>query len=299
MSAPALHCALNGPHVPGDRLLEPTLDTPLIAGIAANDPISPPISRGTGVSRGGCGSHTVNAPVRSARHGDQTLNHALRIWRAQPGRQVVTRSRRMRQARSRRDVVEVAARNGIDRGGGGACFGTSGRAKFVEPAIDHKARIASVRFSPDGRLLLTASVDGIARLWDWQTRAPVGAEMRHTEGITSAAFRPDGKIVATAGDDATIHFWSVPEGTSAHPLIPNVIGVQAVVFSPDGNRVITSGTDGSTRIWDFATGLAAARPLLRESYVWRTDINRDGILDRNGRFRPRGPFVGCSTTDRG
>ncbi len=56
----------------------------------------------------------------------------------------------------------------------------------------------AVAFSPDGRTILTASVDKTARLWDAATGQPVGLPMAHPRRV-SVAFSPDGRRVLTAG----------------------------------------------------------------------------------------------------
>jgi hypothetical protein len=62
-------------------------------------------------------------------------------------------------------------------------------------------KVTSAAFSPDGTLMVTASADGAARLWDARTGEPVGQSLRHNGSVTSAAFSPDGTRIVTASAD--------------------------------------------------------------------------------------------------
>jgi RNA polymerase sigma factor (sigma-70 family) len=63
-------------------------------------------------------------------------------------------------------------------------------------------------FAPDGRTLVTASADGIVRLWEaatWKVRA----EFRgHRDLVTAVAFGPDGRLF-TGGLDTVVLEWDV------------------------------------------------------------------------------------------
>jgi WD40 repeat protein len=70
----------------------------------------------------------------------------------------------------------------------------------------HTAPVVGADFSPDGRLVVTASSDKTARLWEAETGKEVRVLKGHTSGVFSAVFSPDGKRLATVGDGYDITF---------------------------------------------------------------------------------------------
>jgi WD40 repeat protein len=50
---------------------------------------------------------------------------------------------------------------------------------------------------PDGRVMLTGSVDKTARLWDAATGAPIGSPLTHQDWVASVAYSPDGRTALT------------------------------------------------------------------------------------------------------
>ena len=62
-------------------------------------------------------------------------------------------------------------------------------------------------FSPDGKRLVTGSVDGTVKLWDMNTNQELITLKGHADEVTSIIFSSDGKALATTGLDGTLRLW--------------------------------------------------------------------------------------------
>jgi WD40 repeat protein len=119
----------------------------------------------------------------------------------------------------------------------------------------HSDWISSVAYSPDGRLLATASADRMVIVWD----AATGQQMRvlrgHTCGLRGIAFSPDGRWLVSAGGTAPgeVKVWEVATGREDRTW-QTASGIAAVAYSPKGDRLMLAGSDGVVRVWDSTSG---------------------------------------------
>ncbi len=118
----------------------------------------------------------------------------------------------------------------------------------------HTGAVYSVAFSPDGKLVLTASQDGTARLWDIATGNELRRFAGHKGGLAAAAFSPDGRYIVTGGNDQTIRLWDAASGAQLRLLSGHAAGVSSVAFSPDGRYVLSASGDTTAELWDAASG---------------------------------------------
>jgi WD40 repeat protein len=136
--------------------------------------------------------------------------------------------------------------------------------------------LQGIAFSPAGRLLATASGDGVA-LRDPAT----GRRLRELPRASGAmTFSPDGRLLALsshAGDTERHQLYEVDSGTLRQEFV-SAAGVGVVAFSPDSQRLATGGPDTTILVWDL---LGAAEPgqgkLTAEwAGVWAALKDREG-----------------------
>ncbi|HYO65194.1 MAG TPA: hypothetical protein VEU33_03850, partial [Archangium sp.] len=94
-------------------------------------------------------------------------------------------------------------------------------------------RALSATYSPDGRLIVTASEDGTARVWTPGRVDPLTELRGHTGSVLSAAFSRDGRLIVTASEDGTARVWNADDAR-ARVVLAHRETVFSAAFSPDG-----------------------------------------------------------------
>jgi WD40 repeat protein len=124
----------------------------------------------------------------------------------------------------------------------------------LEKTMRHKDVVWTARFNQNGKLLLTASRDRTAALWDAHTGTLL-REFRHEQQVYSAAFSPDGTRIVTGDASRKAHVWDVQTGKRLFSLPAHPGGVWYGEFSSDGRLLLTGDDTGNARLWEASSGL--------------------------------------------
>jgi len=113
--------------------------------------------------------------------------------------------------------------------------------------------VRAVAFSPDGRLLATASDAGRVQLWDTVSGREVRVLCDDHPDTVALAFAPDGATLAL-NRGATVELWDVASGRLRQKLEGHTAAVCALAYSADGRLLASGGKDMAVKLWDTAAG---------------------------------------------
>lgn len=113
----------------------------------------------------------------------------------------------------------------------------------------HQQPINLVSFSPDGRLIASASFDKSLKIWD----AVVGkfkASLRgHVGAVYQVCWSSDSRMLVSGSKDSTVKLWDLATNTLKADMPGHADEVYSVDWSPDGQRVASGSKDRMIKIW--------------------------------------------------
>ncbi|MFN6566298.1 TIR domain-containing protein [Dendronalium sp. ChiSLP03b] len=107
---------------------------------------------------------------------------------------------------------------------------------------EHNGLISRVEWSPDGKILASASFDRTIKLWNLATGQCIHTLEGHNRRVWTIVWSPDSQYIASGSADNTIRVWRTDTGKliRKHPMHTGVCLCMA--WSPDNTIVAAGGT---------------------------------------------------------
>jgi WD40 repeat protein len=119
----------------------------------------------------------------------------------------------------------------------------------------HLASVNALAWSPDGKLIASASDDTFVQVFEAATGTRRLIYRGHSEEVAAVAWSPGGQLIASAGQDQTVQLWNAANG--GKPVLTykgHTDRVNGVAWSRK-RQLLTSGSDDkSVQVWQVGNG---------------------------------------------
>ena len=131
----------------------------------------------------------------------------------------------------------------------------SGECKQVFGGV-HVEAVTGGQFTPDGKLVVTASQDGSLVIWDPKTATAIHKftpkdSRFHQTAITTLAVSPDSSTVLSGGQDGSVRLVSVATGKILTAFDGHSESIEGIGFSTVVPFAATASVEGSVCVWDM------------------------------------------------
>ncbi len=117
----------------------------------------------------------------------------------------------------------------------------------------HLSGVNTLAISPDGKWLISGSVDKTVNVWNLDQATILYSLKAHTNEVWAVAMSPDNKTAASGSGDSTIKLWDLATGSFKKQFSSQSGWVVALAFSPAGKTLVSGGADSTIKVWDLAT----------------------------------------------
>ena len=110
-----------------------------------------------------------------------------------------------------------------------------------------------VRFSPDGRIFTTYSIDVKPTFWDANTAEFLWTFTGNWDEVGYMSFSPDGQKIVYGNTDG-IFLWDIIDRRQIAEYSGSIPKTTNIVFSPDGNIIAAGGVGQEVHLWNVSSG---------------------------------------------
>ena len=161
--------------------------------------------------------------------------------------------------------------------------------ELVEERRIDESVVESVRWTPDGKALLVATLGGAVRIWPLGG-APADFDGLHPEPVLALALLPDGKRVVSTDALGNVWLWDIAARTRIETSwTPADAAVDTAVVSNGGRRLLVAGNGGVLYLYDLETPGAPVRidtgARQIDGAAWSPDDAKVAAVDTDGNLK--------------
>lgn len=152
----------------------------------------------------------------------------------------------------------------------------------------HHDAVSSVSWAHrDTSRVVSASLDGTTKIWDWQRRVQLMSFPKPSTDrvagspVWSACFDPSDSYVLTADNGGAAVLWDVTAQHEARPVRVfrgHGSHVRHAIFHPRVHKVLTASSDRTLKIWDIQTGACESTLIGHLNTVYCCDVFENTIV---------------------
>jgi WD40 repeat protein len=141
---------------------------------------------------------------------------------------------------------------------------------------------SSIRFHPQGTMVMAGSTVGDVRIWRLEDRREVRRLTENGGSVEAVAWDASGTRAFTGGEDGIIREWDIAGERVLRRFTGHSFGIRDLEVLPEGDWLASASQDGTVRLWDLRSGRLAATLLMHR---WSGDARgRWAVVTPDGRF---------------
>src|SRR5262249_6152867 len=150
--------------------------------------------------------------------------------------------------------------------------------QVAEVKNGHSDTVYGICFSPDNKMIATASADKFVKVWEVPSGKFVKSFEGHTHHVLDIGWAADGKLLASAGGANTVKIWDFEKGEQVRTINAHQRQVTRLMLVSKQNEIITCGGDNAVKKFNAANGGNIGNYGGATDFVYAVGASPDGLV---------------------